>query len=412
MPSQTLEKTRYPGIYRVHARGCRWRDGRRCRCARSYQATVFDARANKLMRKHFADMGIARSWRDDAANAIRAGKLRAPTRTTVANAAGVLVAGMRDGSILDRSGKPYKPATMRGYDRVLRLRVLPALGDRRLSDLRRRDVQRFVDQLRAVGYSPSTIQNTLNPLQVICRRAVRDDEIAVDPTDGLELPAVRGRRERIAGPAEAARLIAALPEGERALWATAFYAGLRRGELRALRWGDVDLEGGVIHVRRGWDDDPEVGEIEVKSDAGRRRVPLVGLLGELMAAHRDATGRGGDDLVFGRTAALPFIPTTIRRRALRAWRDANAQVEEESVRAGREVEAGEWCEPLTPHEARHCAASYLIAAGLNPKELSVYIGHSDVRTTFNRYGHLMPGGEKEAATKLDVFLAAARRPSA
>ncbi len=141
MPSQTLEKTRYPGIYRVHARGCGWRDGRRCRCARSYQATVFDARASRLMRKHFADMGIARSWRDDAANAIRAGKVRGPTRTTVANAAGVLVAGMRDGSILDRPYKPYKPykpATTRGYDRVLRLRVLPALGDRRLGDLRRR----------------------------------------------------------------------------------------------------------------------------------------------------------------------------------------------------------------------------------------------------------------------------------
>jgi integrase len=232
---------------------------------------------------------------------------------------------------------------------------------------------------------------------------VRDDEIAVDPTDGLELPAVRGRRERIAGPAEAARLISALPESERALWATAFYAGLRRGELRALRWSDVDFEGGVIHVRRGWDDDPEVGEIEVKSDAGRRRVPLVGVLRELMTSHRDATGRDGDDLVFGRTADLPFIPTTIRRRALSAWRRANKQIAEEAERAGRDLAPAELHEPLTPHEARHCAASYLIAAGLNPKELSVYIGHSDVRTTFNRYGHLMPGGEKEAVAKLDAF---------
>lgn len=64
-------------------------------------------------------------------------------------------------------------------------------------------------------------------------------------------------------------------------------------------------------------------------------------------------------------------------------------------------------DPLTPHEARHCAASYLIAAGLNAKQLSVYIGHSDIRTTYNRYGHLMPGGEREAATMLDVFLSRA-----
>ena len=60
-------------------------------------------------------------------------------------------------------------------------------------------------------------------------------------------------------------------------------------------------------------------------------------------------------------------------------------------------------ESLTAHEARHCAASYLIAAGLNAKQLSVYIGHTNIRTTFDRYGHLMPGGEEEATAQLDAF---------
>lgn len=53
-------------------------------------------------------------------------------------------------------------------------------------------------------------------------------------------------------------------------------------------------------------------------------------------------------------------------------------------------------EPLTPHEARHCARPTSSAAGLNGKQLSVYIGHSDIRTTYNRYGHLMPRDEAEA----------------
>jgi integrase len=69
---------------------------------------------------------------------------------------------------------------------------------------------------------------------------------------------------------EAEALIEALPAGDRTLWATAFYAGVRLGELRALRWGDLDLAAGRIEVRRSWD--PEAGEIEPKSDAGRRRV--------------------------------------------------------------------------------------------------------------------------------------------
>ena len=75
------------------------------------------------------------------------------------------------------------------------------------------------------------------PLRAIFRRAVSRGEVAVNPTTGLELPAVRGRRDRIASPEEAAALLAALPEEERPLWATALYAGLRRGELMALRLG-------------------------------------------------------------------------------------------------------------------------------------------------------------------------------
>src|SRR2546429_286757 len=67
------------------------------------------------------------------------------------------------------------------------------------------------------------------------RRARNRGEIAVNPTVGLELPASRGRRERIATVVEAERLIGALPRQDRALWATALYAGLRRGELQALR---------------------------------------------------------------------------------------------------------------------------------------------------------------------------------
>jgi integrase len=74
-------------------------------------------------------------------------------------------------------------------------------------------------------------------------------EIILNPTIGLELPAVRGRRDRIAAPREAAALIAALTS-DHALWSTAFYAGLRLGELQALRWENVDLDGGRIEVRR------------------------------------------------------------------------------------------------------------------------------------------------------------------
>ena len=153
----------------------------------------------------------------------------------------------------------------------------------------------------------------------------------------------------------------------------------------------MDFDAGVIRVERGWDD--VEGEIEVKTGAGRRAVPLAGIVRRELAALKLRTGRDGDDLVVGRTAALPFVRSTIRSRARKAWATAGLAA-------------------LTPHEARHCAASYLIAAGLNAKQLSVYIGHSDIRTTYNRYGHLMPGDEAEATRQLDAYLDGARGAAA
>jgi integrase len=116
-----------------------------------------------------------------------------------------------------------------------------------------------------------TLRNALMPLRVIFRRAVEDGDLALNPCTHLRLPAVRGRRERIASHEEAQRLLAALPERDRPIWATALYAGLRRGELMALRWEDVDLAAGVIRVERAYDDKGRV-EIEPKSRAGHRPI--------------------------------------------------------------------------------------------------------------------------------------------
>jgi integrase len=131
---------------------------------------------------------------------------------------------------------------------------------------------------------------------VIYRRAIRRDEgVTIDPTEGLELRRPDGWRDRIADPDEAAALIAAIPDDERALWACAFYAGLRRGEPRALRWSDVDLAARVIRVSRGWDAIER--EQEVKSAAGNRLVPILDPLAAELTAHKGTTRRDGDGLV-------------------------------------------------------------------------------------------------------------------
>jgi integrase len=374
---------RAEGIAERHARSCRSSgDGGRCNCSPSYQVNLWDGRSQKRIRKTFRTLTEAKAWRQDAAGALRAGTLRASDGRTLATVAAEWLADARTGVIRNRTGDPYKPSALRSYETALRRRVLPRLGPVKFAAIRRADLQDLVDRLLAQGLSPSTVQCSILPVRAMYRRAVTRGDVAINPTTGLLLPAVRGKRDRIVSPEQARLLIAALPERERPLWATALYAGLRRGELQALRWEDVDLDGGVIRVQRGWD--PMEGEIAPKSVRGTRTVPIAGVLRNHLTDHWMRGGTGV--LVFG-NGGKPFCPDTPTARARAAWKTAGL-------------------ESITLHECRHTAASFAIAAGVNAKSLSTYMGHANIATTYDLYGHLMPGNEAEAAELLDAYLAA------
>jgi integrase len=181
---------------------------------------------------------------------------------------------------------------IRSYGASLDKRVLPALGGHRLESIDRLMMHAYVDTLVAEGLDPSTIRNPLMPLRVIYRRAVSRGVVAINPVEGVELPAVRGRRDRVASPDEAERLLAALPVHDRPIWAVAIYSGLRAGELQALTWDCVDLAGGTIRVERAWDPKSKL-YVSPKSRAGRRRVPILGVLRDILLDLRMAGSRDG-----------------------------------------------------------------------------------------------------------------------
>jgi integrase len=370
------------GVQVAHKRSCASREGGDCNCHPSYKAEIWIAHESRKIRRSFPTLAAARAWRHDALSALRKGTRAGGSPTTIREAAIALMAGIRSGAIRTRSGDEYKPSARRNYDEALKRRVLPLMGHMLIVEVTRGDVQRFVDRLLATGISPSTIRNTVNPLRVIYRQAMLYGEVAVNPTIGVQLPAVRGKRDRVAAPEEAARLLELVPERDRAIWATAMYAGLRRGEMLALMWSDIDFERSLIHVERGWD--MQEGIIYPKSRAGLRTVPLVRTLRAHLLAHQLLTGRR-EGFVFGRTGERPFNEHAISNRAKKAW--AAAGVRE-----------------ITLHECRHTYASLMIAARVNPKALSTYMGHSSITITLDRYGHLFPGNESEAADLLDAYL--------
>ena len=335
-------------------------------------------------------MTEALAWRQEAKTAVRTGELRAPSPTTVAEAAQEWLERAEAGVIRTRSGDAYKPAAIRAYRHALDCRILPHFAQKRLSDLSTITLQDFVDALLADGRSPSTIRNALLPLRAIYRRAHQRGEVPVNPTLNLALPAVRSSRDRVARADEAAGLLAALPAAERGLWATALYAGLRMGELQALDWADIDFDQNVIRVERSWD--RQAGYIEPKSRAGKRRVPLTRTLRNHLLNHRLHQGTGGTGRVFPNSRDGAFTPSVTNQRAKTAWAMAGLN-------------------RITLHECRHTYAAYMIAAGVNPKALSTYMGHSSITITLDRYGHLLPGNEHEAAGLLDAWLQTAASPA-
>lgn len=305
---QDQRRAGHAGIVVKHRAGCAAREAGACNCRPTYQASVWSAREQRRIRKHFPTLAAAKAWRQDAQVGLRRGTMKAPSAKTLNQAAHAWLEGARDGSIRNRSGDRYKPSALRSYETSLRLRILPDLGAVKLSALSRADVQRLVGRMLAADLNASTIRNAVMPLRAIYRHALAHGDVAVNPTTDLQLPAVRGKRERIATPNEAAALIAALPIEERALWATAMYAGLRAGELRALRWEDIDLAGGVIRVERSWDAREDV--VDPKSKAGRRKVPVPAVLRDELVEHRMRRGSAGG-LVFGRAPERPFVPNTV-----------------------------------------------------------------------------------------------------
>ena len=372
------------GVRVRHSRSCASRATGPCDCSPSFEAAAYAKRDGKKVRKTFTSLGEARRWRTAMLKLADDGGLRKPAATTFRDAAALWLDQARAGAIRTKSGDVYKPSALRGYEQALRLRLLPPLGAHRLSDVTRADLQRLVSVWQEAGLSPSSIRNTINAVRAIYRSAdlLVDGAIPPSPTLGLRLPAVRGRRERIASPSEASRLLEALPPEDRALWATALYAGLRLGELRALDWEHVDLASGTIAVERSFD--PKAGFVEPKSRAGSRSVPVPSVLREALIKHKYATGQDSG-LVFGRSIDHPFSPSSVYLRATRAWSAAGL-------------------EPIGLHECRHTCASYFIAAGINAKTLSTFLGHASITTTLDRYGHLFPGSEAEAASLLDVYL--------
>jgi integrase len=287
------------------------------------------------------------------------------------------------------------------YRDVLDQQILPALGHLPLRKLKPEHLEAFYARLQTDGradgqggLSAKTVRLIHGVLYQGLEAAVRRRRIAYNVCRDVTLPRVE-RQEMFTLTAEEAQRLLATAKGHRleALLTLALTTGMRRGELLALQWKDVDWESGNLQVRRSVNRYAGQGfkVSEPKTKQSRRKIALPPFVLEVLKEHRTRqlaerlqAGPTWKDysLVFSNNYGSYLNPSHLGTDLHKLLKKAKL--------------------PLVRfHDLRHTAASLLLKMNVSPKMVQEILGHSDIEMTLGIYSHVLPGMHEEAMGKMD-----------
>ncbi len=291
--------------------------------------------------------------------------------------------------------------TYQQYKGLVDRYIIPALGDRRLCDVRPLDVQAFYSSLTEKGLSARTVRFTHSVLSSAFKQAVQWRMLTTNPCAAVELPRKATKEMLSLTPNEAMRFLAeAGSDRWSALFIVALVTGLRPSEYLGLKWSDVDLERGQVTVQRSliWRSfkrgDWYFGE--PKTPRSKRRIPLPASVISALKEHRrqqmqERLQAGADyqnlDLVFATIEGQPLIRLNIVQKHFKPI-----------------LKRAKLPETLRLYDLRHTCATLLLAANENPKVVSERLGHSSITLTMDIYSHVLPEMQQGASEKLECLL--------
>jgi len=296
------------------------------------------------------------------------------------------------GAWLQASQGSLKASSHAFYDRNLRAYILPLLGSRQVSSLRRQDARDLVAALREKNLRVATVRGIARTLSTILSQAVEDDLLPANPALRLGRYLRAGdEQKRVIDPlirGEALHLLAVAREHFprwHPLLMCALRTGMRQGELLALRWADVDFTGRFVGVNRSL----VRGILTTPKNHRRRRVDMSGQLADTLATlqrrqRQEALEEGTE---------RPKVVFASNERTM---------LDEANVRHAfyRVLEKGKM-RRIRFHDLRHTFASLLIQQGESLAYVKDQMGHSSIQVTVDIYGHLVPGGNRAAVDRLD-----------
>ncbi|BFL45570.1 site-specific integrase [Lactonifactor longoviformis] len=296
-----------------------------------------------------------------------------------------------------------KQGTVDTYHNYYANYLSPSLGQRKLADISPYNLQQLFYDLRQSGYSNNTVHLCYTLLNSLFKQACRLNLLQNNPVQKLELPRQRSapRQQALSRTEQEIFLDYARKSPYFPIYSLALFTGMRVGELRALRWCDVDLSNACLMVtgtikytkQRGcFRDSP-------KTASSYRKIPLlpkaINLLEDLQNKQLHGESPGNEhpqledmeSLVFPSRTGKPLCHGVL-----------NADINKIVTRINEK--AGIPFPPMTPHTLRHTFSTRCMESGMAPKVLQSILGHQNFSTTMDLYSHVLPDQKKAEMKKL------------
>lgn len=348
---------------------------------RNYVVRVFIGRDATGKRKYLNEM-VKGSKKD--AQAVLNKLLRAKDMGALAVPSGSTLNEYLD-HWLEAAAKPrLREMTYHEYKGQLARYVRPELGHVKLSKLTPVAIQTCYSKILEAGLSARTVRLTHAILRNALSQAVKWRTLPYNPADAVDLPKQQ-REEMYALSREQAARFLELSKGDRwhVLFTLLLSTGLRPSEAIALKWTDLDLAGGRLHVTRA------LARVEgrwvfsePKTKSSRRVVYIPVSLARLLASQPQTS-----ELVFTNKDGEP-----VRIRGV---------IEDHFKPL---LEKAGIPSKVRLYDLRHTCATLLLLAGEHPKKVAERLGHADIALTLNTYSHVLPGMQREGAEKLEALL--------
>lgn len=287
-----------------------------------------------------------------------------------------------------------KPGVYPVWRNMLSKHIVPDLGSYQLQALRREHVQAWIKLMSQKQLKASSIHQVYIVLHVALSEAEKIGKIGVHPCQHIALPRIEEEEMSVLDLEQARTFLAFLAREHHsleALFALAITTGMRRGELLALRWSDVDFEAAEIHIQRTvqYVNHDGYKVHEPKTRGSRRTVMLPRDTVRILREHRMRQ-------LEENASALLFPGTT---GSFRAAHGVNMALKRALTKAG--------LPEIRFHDLRHTAATLLLRSGASLKSVQKTLGHSNIQTTM-RYLHVLSDMAEEDMRRLNESLFAVR----